>query len=165
MNQILPYSLWIGHAGDGVAFRQLVDAGIGTIVQLAYEETPIQPPRDMTLIRIPLVDGEGNEPHLLQLAIDVVHSLLFMKVPTLVCCQAGISRSPAIAGAALSRHLGCEFDQALKTISEHRRAWIAPMLLAEVRMALSAPSCHATPLHRPGVASDRSDESRDQRGL
>ena len=102
MNQIKPHPIWIGHAGDGRAFRAIFDAGIRAIVQLAVEEPPIQPPRELIYQRYPLLDGEGNDRAVLRLAIEAVAGLMEAVVPTLVCCGAGMSRSPGIAAAALS---------------------------------------------------------------
>ena len=31
MNQVIPYKLWVGHAGDGRDFRRLLDAGIEAV--------------------------------------------------------------------------------------------------------------------------------------
>ena len=41
MRRIEPYSIWIGHAGDGRNFRVLFDEGIRVIVQLALEELSV----------------------------------------------------------------------------------------------------------------------------
>ncbi len=60
MNQIKPHAIWIGHAGDGRAFRDIFDNGIRAIVQLAMEEPPIQTPRELVYLRFPLIDGAGN---------------------------------------------------------------------------------------------------------
>ncbi len=41
MNQIVPFPLWIGHAGDGRDNRRILSAGIHAIVQLAVEGPPL----------------------------------------------------------------------------------------------------------------------------
>src|SRR5689334_18823051 len=102
MNQVPPYLLWLGHAGDGRDFQKLLDVGIAALVQLGAEDPPIQPPRDVVYARFPLIDGTGNRGDLLKLAVGTVARLLELRVPTLVCCGSGMSRSPAIAAAALS---------------------------------------------------------------
>jgi hypothetical protein len=76
MNQIKHYPLWVGHAADGRAFRQILDQGIRAVVQLALEEPPAQPPRELLYCRFPLVDGSGNDPEVLGLAINTVAALL-----------------------------------------------------------------------------------------
>src|SRR6267142_7076321 len=102
MRQILPHSLWLGHAGDGRDLRAILDAGIRAVVQLAIEEEPLVLPRELTFCRVPLVDGAGNEEKLLYLAVTAVANLLESRIPTLVCCGGGMSRSPAVAAAALA---------------------------------------------------------------
>src|SRR5262249_55058121 len=103
MNQILPYPLWPGHAGDRKNFQQIFPRDIRAIVQLAVEEPPYQLPRELIYCRFPLSDGTGNETGLLHSAISTVALLLRQELPTLVCCSAGMSRSPAVAAAALAR--------------------------------------------------------------
>ena len=102
MNQVERRLIGIGHAADGRDWSGLFDRGIRAIVQLAIEEPPIQPPREVILYRFPLVDGEGNDPALLRLAIESVAALIRAKLPALVCCGGGMSRSPAIVAAAVS---------------------------------------------------------------
>src|SRR5262245_22926146 len=102
MKHVSDLPLWLGHAGDGRDNRQLLATGIRAVVQLAFEEPPLSPPRELLCLRIPLVDGEGNEPAILELAIRTVASLLRARLPTLVCCGGGMSRSPAVVAAALA---------------------------------------------------------------
>lgn len=83
MNQITPYRLWVGHAGDGRAFQAVFDKGIKVIVQLALEEPPLQPPRELVYLRFPLLDGSGNDLNLLRPAINCVAILLKEGSPTL----------------------------------------------------------------------------------
>src|ERR1700687_3102308 len=102
MNQILPYPLWLGHAGESRDFQKIFDLGDKFLVQLAAEEPSLQPPRELAYCRFPLLDGPGNRSELLFLAVSTVATLVKMRVPTLVTCGAGISRGPAVAAAALS---------------------------------------------------------------
>jgi len=80
-----------------------MDAGIEVVVQLAYEEPPLALPREIAVCRIPLIDGGENDPRRLELAIRLVEQALALQLPTLVCCSAGLSRSPAIVAVALGR--------------------------------------------------------------
>ncbi len=106
MKQIHPHRLWLGHAGEGEAFRRLFDLGIEAVVQLAAEEPPLPLPRDLILCHFPLLDGVGNRPAVLSLAMDTTAALVRSRIPTLVCCGAGMSRSPAVAAAALTLAYG-----------------------------------------------------------
>lgn len=57
MRQILPHTLWLGHAADAQDFKRMFDLDINALVQLAVEEAPLQPPRELIYCRFPLVDG------------------------------------------------------------------------------------------------------------
>ena len=133
MDRIEPYELWVGHAGDGRAYQEAADRGIRAIVQVAITELPLQPPREFIYCRIPLLDGCGNDSGLLQLAISSVATLLQNGVPTLVCCAAGMSRSPAIAAAAIARTENLDLDECLKRVTKFRVADVSPGLWEDVR--------------------------------
>jgi protein-tyrosine phosphatase len=126
MRQVKDYPLWIGHAGDGSDFRHVFDAGIRAIVQVAYEEPPLHPPRELHYCRFPLIDGPDNEPANLSLAITTLANLLEKGIPTLVCCGAGMSRSPAIAAAALSMVYQQSPEDCLKQVAGDQPMDVAP---------------------------------------
>jgi hypothetical protein len=140
MHQITPHALWVGHADDGRAPRKLMDQGIQAIVQLAMEERPPQLPRDLIFCRFPLLDGIGNDPVLLNLAINTVAALLESNVPTLVCCGGGMSRSPAIAAAALSLVENAPLERCLQRVAECYPADVLPGLWDEVCQAVAGGS-------------------------
>lgn len=102
MRHFGPYSLWLGHAGDVRDLSQVLEAEIEAIVQLSLEEPAPQITRDVTFLRIPLEDGANNPTWKLHLAVDTVSHLLSADIPILVCCGAGLSRSPAVAACALA---------------------------------------------------------------
>ncbi len=137
MHQILPYHIWVGHAGDGRAFRELFDHGVRAIVQLAIEEPPLQPPREFTFLRFPLLDGQGNDLQLLAFAIKSVQSLIEQTTPTLVCCGAGMSRSPLITAAALSVSGGGTIEDCLKQVVAFHFSDISPGLWDDVCRVLA----------------------------
>ena len=134
MRQISAHLLWLGNAGDGRDYKRVLDTGIQAVVQLAAEEPVLELPRDLVYCRFPLVDGLGNDWKLLHLAIMTVANLLAMKVPTLVVSGAGLSRSPAIAAAAIAVVFQQSADECLKEIAEHAPADVAPALWEEVKM-------------------------------
>ena len=102
MNQVNARPLWIGHGGDGQDLARLGALGIEAVVELAEEEPPSIPRRDMIACRFPLIDGVGNRPELLALAIRTVAALVEAGIPILVACSGGMSRSPAVVAAALA---------------------------------------------------------------
>lgn len=118
MIELYPNSLWLGHALDAREPRALYQAGIKAVVDLAYAESPAVLPRDFIYCRIPLVDGGGNNPALLRLALQTTVHLLDANLPVLVACSVGLSRSPTIAAFALAVHLRCKPEEVVLQISE-----------------------------------------------
>jgi protein-tyrosine phosphatase len=132
MNRVQPHALWIGHAGDARDVRQLMDADVKAVVQVAAEEPPLALPRELIYCRFPLIDGQGNRPELLYLAVSVVASLIKLRVPTLVCCGMGESRSPAVAAAALAMVHQEPCEDWLPRVVEHHASDVSPGLWGEV---------------------------------
>ncbi|MCI0465366.1 MAG: hypothetical protein L0Z62_51250 [Gemmataceae bacterium] len=135
MRQILPHSLWLGHAGDASNLRAILDSGIAALVDLAIEERPPALTRELICCRFPLVDGTGNSPHLLRLAIQTVASLVGGHIPTLVSCGAGLSRAPSIAAAALALVSGQSCEECLVLVRQAGRADVSPGLWQDVLAA------------------------------
>ena len=138
MNQILPHSLWIGTSGDLRDWRRLYGLGIRAVIHVAYEEPPLTLPHDLVACRFPLVDGDDNVPETLSLAITTLTHLLEKKFACLVCCHAGLSRSPAVAAAALAGLTRQPFDDCLKQVAAHHACAIYPGLLTQIQ-ALCTP--------------------------
>jgi protein-tyrosine phosphatase len=133
MNQIVPYPIWVGHAGDGRTFQKIFEQGIKVVVQLALEEPPLQPPRELVYLRFPLLDGNGNDPFTLHLAISCVADLLEHRIPTLVCCGGGMSRSPAIVAVALSTVEHKDAEECLQRVIQSHPADVSPGLWEQIR--------------------------------
>ena len=136
MSEIIPHSLWIASIGALKDVRRLHELGIRAVVQLAYEELPVALPRDLLACRFPLVDGSDNEPALLRLAVASLTQLLRGKFATLVCCQAGRSRSPAIAAAALAQLTGESFLLCLERVAAKRPCQVHAGLLSQLETLL-----------------------------
>ena len=102
MRQVPGAKLWIGSADDAGNLSALQTAGIVTVVDLAKDPPP-SPAGEQTRLYFPLVDGAGNPPELLRKAIDAVAALIRDDVPTLVSSSWGMSRSAAIAAAAIAQ--------------------------------------------------------------
>jgi len=132
MTQVQPYLLWVGHAGEGRDVRNLYAKEIRAVVQLAIEERSLELPREIILCRFPLVDGCGNDAALLSAAICSTAVLVAREVPALVCCGAGMSRSPAIAAAALSMAKSMPPEEALEIVSRHCPTDVLPGLWREI---------------------------------
>jgi protein-tyrosine phosphatase len=132
MNQIKPYPLWLGHAGDARNFRSALDAGIQALVELAREEPPTDPPRELIYCRFPLLDGVGNDEGLLGLAVSTLASLIRMHIATLVCCDFGLSRGPAVTAAALAMAHNEPPEACLQRVMEHHHGDVSPGLWSEI---------------------------------
>jgi protein-tyrosine phosphatase len=138
MEQIPPHPLWLGHAGDGRDLRAIFAAGIRARVEVAAEEAPAPTPRDLIACRFPLVDGDGNDPAVIALALYTLAGLLKQKIPTLVCCGAGMSRSPALAAGSLALLAGEHPEDCLRHVVSHRPADVVPALWHEIVVAVSS---------------------------
>ena len=132
MRHIPDYSLWLGHAGDARDKHELLRLGIGAVVDLAVEEPPAVAGHETVYCRFPLNDGTENPPWLLRAAIDTTANLLREKVPTLVCCSAGISRAPAIAAAALVKLGRPTLQDALLYLADYGQFDVSAGLLQDV---------------------------------
>lgn len=140
MREVVAKLLWIGNARDSRNVTDVLSAGIKAVVDLAIEEPPIQFPRDIVYARLPLLDGVGNDPAVIRAAVSVTATFIAGRVPTLVTCGGGMSRSPAIAAAALASVRGTPMDEALLDLANHGPHDVAPGLWAEVHAAVEEPA-------------------------
>ncbi|MCA9176466.1 MAG: hypothetical protein KDB14_18390 [Planctomycetales bacterium] len=139
MRAIVPGVLWVGNALEARDVAGVLAAGISVVIDLAIEEPPIQFPRDVAYCRFPLLDGAGNGDAVLRSAIDTAAHLIAASQPTLVACSAGVSRSPAIASAALAKALSLDLKTSLARV-----AGIGPPGLTRV-------ACDGGPTSPPGL--------------
>lgn len=136
MRRIDGYPLWLGHIGDARNAAAIHAAGILVLVDLALNEAPIVPARELAYLRFPLLDGPGNPHWLLRAAIQSVAGLVRDGTPTLLFCGAGMSRTPGIAGAALARVRGCPASEGLAIAVRSGAADITPGLWSEIQAVL-----------------------------
>ena len=134
------HKLWIGNALEARNLSMVLDAGIEAIVDLAIEEPPISATRELVCCRIPISDGAGNPPARIRLAVETICHLVSSDTPTLVACSAGMSRSPAMVAAALSRLNGIIIDDALNRIADLGPCDVSPALLSDIISALERTS-------------------------
>ena len=135
MREVIPRQLWLGNAKDARDLPRLLDTGIRAIVDLALEELPPELTREIVYCRFPLLDGAGNAPELLSVAIDTTASLIGKRVPTLVSCGAGMSRSPAIVAAALAIARDDAPDDCLQELVAGKPHDVSPPLWNDVKAA------------------------------
>lgn len=137
MREVPPYSLWLGTAADRCDVRAMLDAGIAALVDLALNEPPVPVTRELVYCRFPLVDGHGNPPWLLRVAIETTASLLRTRTPTLIGCGAGMSRSPVVAAAALAVVRGQSPQECLAEMTRQGPCDLSSGLWRDVCEALS----------------------------
>lgn len=117
MREIIPQVLWTGNAREARDVSAVLRLGIVAVVDLAIEEGPIAFPRDIAYCRSPLVDGSGNPRALLKAAVETTTTFIQEKMPTLVTCSGGMSRSPAIVAAALARKERADLHKTLDWVA------------------------------------------------
>lgn len=137
MRQIKPYRLWVGNVTDARNLRSVLDLGIQAIVDLAATEPPPTITRDLAYLRCPLLDASGNSPWLVCLAVENVWRLLHAKVPTLVYCSAGMSRTPAIVAAAMALESQRPLVDCLREITSNVPHDVSAGLIADVQAMMS----------------------------
>jgi hypothetical protein len=136
MREIRSGQLWLGNARDGCDFERLFALGIAAVVNVAIEEPSCAIPRSMTYCRFPVLDGSQETEGILRVAIHTVASLLKNRIPTLVCCGAGMSRSPAISAAAISLVEGGDPTEQLQQLTEGQPHDISPRLWQTIEATL-----------------------------
>jgi protein-tyrosine phosphatase len=136
MRQILPHLLWLGHAGDARDLRAVLAADIAALVDLDDSSLPVKVTRDLVYCRFPVLDGAGNPAWLLRAAVDTVAGLLRARTPTLVFCGAGMSRSPAIAAAALALVGGQSPEECLAQLAQSGPSDVMPALWHDIKDAM-----------------------------
>lgn len=132
MREIIPGWLWIGNSRAANDIRGVLSVGVAAVIDLAMEEPAIVYPRDIIYCRLPLIDGEGNSSAVINMAVDLAATCLAERIRLLICCGAGISRSPVIAAAALARVRRISLEEALADVAAGVPHDISPGLWAEV---------------------------------
>lgn len=138
MRKIDGYELWVGHAGSVPHGSSLARTGIAAVVDLAMNETPRTFGREAISCRFPLTDGGGNTPGLVVAAVTAVAGLLQARVPTLVYCSMGLSRSPSIAAGALALASGRPEAECLALVTRGAPADVSPAMWAQVLAAVQS---------------------------
>lgn len=137
MRQIESRPLWVGHTGDTRDPRALLAASVEAVIELADSEALAVLPRELIRCRFPLSDGGDNPSWLIRLAAETVAALLRAKVPTLVCCASGLSRSVCVAAGGLALADGRSVNETLNAVVATGPADVAPGLLVQLQAALA----------------------------
>ena len=155
MRRVNGLPLWIGNARDARDLRLVHDTGIEAIVDLAVDEPPVQPTRELAYLRFPLVDGGGNAEWLLRGAVEAVAGLMRAGVPTLVACSAGMSRSLAVAAAGVAIAVGESPNAALVKVRGSGPSDLHPALWQAAKTAAGFVGPNEGGMSRPIKTLDR----------
>lgn len=136
MIEIVPSLVWLANGPEVRDLELIGEMHIEAIVDLAYEELPVCSLRSKLVIRVPLIDGEGNNLQHIRLAITYTAELIRSKTPFVIACSAGISRSPTILAAALSTLGDGSIEEKLALISTKKQIGTSTVFLAEVQEAM-----------------------------
>ena len=132
MREVLPNRLYIGNAMDARDVRLLFERQISAVVDLALNETPAQLSHEMVYCRVPITDGDENSDVVIETAFRTIILLLEFDFRILVACSAGMSRSPAIAAAAIALFTTCHPKDCLLTIMKESSHDVSPALWESV---------------------------------
>ncbi len=136
MREVIPGRLWTGNSGDVRDPASVLDADVAALVNLAAEELPPTLPRDILYCHFPLIDGPDNLPAILKIAVDTVAALLREEIPTLVYCGAGMSRSVAMAAAAVARWQGESLEETLKRLTDNVPHDVSPAFWRDLKSVI-----------------------------
>jgi protein-tyrosine phosphatase len=128
MRRVEGFPLWIGTARDARDLRLVLDAEIEAIVDLAMEEPPVHPTRELVYLRFPITDDGENSELRLRMAMRAIEELVGDMVPTLVACSAGMSRSPALVAVVISQFKGISPEESLIEIRATGPTDVSPSL-------------------------------------
>jgi hypothetical protein len=135
MQELISKRVWIGNARDAENTSHILRLGISAMVFVAIEELPPPLTRDLIYCRFPLNDGSDNSVEVLRTAVDTISKLITEHIPTFVYCGAGMSRSPVMTAAALSKAQGSDPDETLRTLFTNLPHDVSPQLWHDVKTA------------------------------
>ena len=136
MIRLETHSVWVGNAAECRDSARIRSLGITAVVDLAVNEPPPVLSRELAVCRFPLHDGMSNPTWLLAAAIGCVAGLVRARVPTFVCCSAGMSRAPTIASVGIAKARGIDPSEVLAEIAKLQHVDISPGLWAAATAAM-----------------------------
>ena len=101
----------------------------------AINEVPAQLARELIYCRFPIIDGDGSSDAVIKMAIRTSVLLLQLQQRTLIACSAGMSRSPAVAAAALALFTNRSPEDCLLGIVANAPHDVSPTLWRRIKHA------------------------------
>jgi protein-tyrosine phosphatase len=125
--------LWIGNSFDARNSFDLLDQGLNVVVDLAIEEGTATHPREIVYLRFPIMDGIGNDKPVLEAAIRTISTLISIHgLRVAVCCSMGLSRSPALAAAAIALVQNQTPEESLSQLISRMNCDVSPGFWSEI---------------------------------
>ena len=115
---VVPNLLWLGNTIDAVDVAGMAFHGIQARINL--RTTKLSPLVNVATYWHPLMDYWGNSQGEFVDAVEMLQKLMDEKVPTLIHCQMGISRSTTVLATWWAKDVGITFDQAVDVIRKMR---------------------------------------------
>jgi hypothetical protein len=137
MRQVAGHSLWIGHVGDLLDVRRLMEMEIEAVVEVADNEQMAVLPRELIRCRFPLSDSGESPIWLLKYAAESVALFLHSGVSVLVCCSMGMNRSVCVAAGGISIVENKPFHEVIEGLAVSGPADISPGLYFAMQQALN----------------------------
>ena len=137
--------LWVGTLWAALDLEPQNPAGIRAILNCTSEWMSKPEPFEVTSLH--LEDGAPVPHTTVKYAVNWIHEMI-KSGPVLICCHAGLSRSPGIAAAYLTR-CGLSWDQAERVLRYRRpQIQIHPEISLSLRQALGqAPTAQDSPFN------------------
>jgi atypical dual specificity phosphatase len=125
----MEYDIYIGNIQDASDHEGIREAGISTVVKLTNREPTRGYPKEVDVVRHPMMDGPRNEGKIFRRAVESVTELLRDGESVLVHCAAGKSRSVTVTAAALSIVEKNSFEESLDAVRRCRDTNAHPALI------------------------------------
>lgn len=94
--------------------------GFSAILNVAAQSS-YEPPEGIEYRKIPLKDDGSNDCDEIDRAVDSLHELIDQGHRVLVHCRQGVSRSPLVVAAYLSKYEGHTLNSALEVVQNGRK--------------------------------------------
>ena len=94
--------------------------GFSAILNVAAQSS-YEPPAGVEYRKVALTDDGGNDCDQLDRAVDTLHELVQQGHRVLVHCRQGVSRSPSVVAAYLSKYEGHTLNSALEVVQNGRK--------------------------------------------
>jgi len=125
----MEYEIYVGDIEDASDHEGIREAGISTVVKLTNREPTQGYPKEVDVVRHPMMDGPRNEKERFSRAVESITELLKDGESVLVHCAAGKSRSVTVTAAALSIVEENTFEESLDAVRRCRDINAHPALI------------------------------------